>query len=310
MNGIVLYFILFLLLFVFLNYNYYKQKKRDYIAEKRKEELTIDDFFYHKDLLKNSKRRKIWVYIPLEKNARQWESFGSRTTTHINFSVMNLCIKSIIDWCSQSYDIILFTQKDIEDILRARDDSPPVVDLSTLAGDVLEKQRELSILEILYEYGGILLPSTLYMRSNLKYQDALDRWFVCDVNNTEHSTVNKRVPSKVITGAPAKDPQLRIYIDYLNHAGKEEYAENYFVRNNIFVLDGCIFGTKNKKNENITLDDLMSNHKLNLHELNIGLYLPYDEIMKRTLYKWYIRMSERQVLGCNCAFSYYMIENS
>ena len=307
----MLYFILFILLFVFLNYNYYKQKKRDYIEGKKQEELVVDDFFYHRDMLKNSKRRKIWVYIPLERNARHWESFGSRTTTHMNFSLMNLCIKSVIDWCSQSYDIILFTHHDIEDILRARDeDSTPLVDLSTLSGDVLETQRHVAILEILHEYGGILLPPTLYMRSNIKHQDPLDCWFVCDVTNTTHSAASTRIPSMVITGAPPKDPQLRCYIDSLKHFGKEEYSENYFIRNEIYILDGGVFGTKDKNNKNITLDDLMSNDKLHLHELNVGLYLPYDELMKRTLYKWYIRMSERQVLGCNCAFSYYMIENS
>jgi hypothetical protein len=304
MNGIVLYIVLFIILFVFLNYNYYKEKKREYIAEKRQEELVLDDFFYHKDLLSKSKRRKIWVYIPIEKNSRVWESFGSRTSTHLNLSVMNLCIKSIIDWCAQSYDIILFTDHDIGEILKTG------VDLSTLSGDVLDKHRQLSILEILYEYGGILVPPTLYLRNNIKQQDESDRWFVCDAVNTENSSTHDRLPSMFITGAPAKDNQLRAYIDCLSKDVREDFIENYFVKNDIFVLDGCIFGTKNKNNENITLDDLMANKKLNLHELNVGLYLPYRELMSRTYYKWYCKMSERQVLGCNCAFSYYMIENS
>jgi hypothetical protein len=304
MNGITVYLVLFIVLFLFLNYNYYKQKRRDFIEERRKDQLQLEDFFYHPDILSRSKRRKIWIYIPLERNARLWESFGSRTSTHVNLSIMNLCIKSIIDWCAQTYDIVLFTDQDISEILKSK------LDLSTFSGDVLEKQRELYILEILYEYGGILLPPTLYMRNTMKQQDVVDRWFVCDVFNTHHESLSTHIPSAVITGAPPKDPQLREYIDYLALDHKEEYTENYFKKHKIFVLDGTVFGMKNKKKEPITLDDLMSNKKLHLSEYNIGLYMPYRELLERNLYKWYCKMSEKQVLECQCAFSHYMLENS
>jgi hypothetical protein len=304
MNGITLYLLLFMVLFVFLNYHYYKQKRRDLIEQRKKEELQLEDFFYHPDILSQSKRRKIWVYIPLEKNSRQWESFGSRTSTHLNLSVMNLCIKSIIDWCSQTYDIILFTDQDISEILKSK------LDLSTFSGDVLEKQRELYILEILYEYGGILLPPTIYMRDNMKRQDVIDRWFVCDKFNTTHESNATNLPSAVITGAPAKDAQLRAYIDDLAKDHKEEYTANYFKTHSIFVLDGSLFGMKNILNEPITLDDLMSNKKLKLPDYNIGLYMPYRELLDRNLYKWFCKMSEKQILETHCAFSYYILDHS
>lgn len=304
MNGIVIYIVLFIVLFIFLNYNYYKQKRREHIEEKKKEELPLESFFYHPDLLSKSKRRKIWVYLPLEKNARVWENFGSRTSNRIHLSVLNLCVKSIIDWCSQSYDIILFTDQDICEILKTK------VDLSTLSGDVLEKHRQLYILEILYEYGGILVPPTLYLRNNLKTQDLGDRWYVCDTVNTNHVSGSSRIPSCVIMGTPVQDAQLREYIDSLYKEDKEEYNGNYFLKNKIFVVDGTVFGTKDKSGQNVSLDDLMSNKKIALPEHNVGLYMPCKELLTRNYYKWYCKMSERQVLKTNCAFSYYMIENS
>ena len=303
MNGILFFAILFVILFIFLNYSYYKQKMREHIEEKKLETLPLDDFFYHPSILK-TKRRKIWIHIPLERNERHWQNFGSRSSTSLNLSVANLCIKSIIDWCAQTYDIILFTDKDIPEILKS------TTDLSTLSGDELEKQRQLLLLEILFEHGGILLPPTLYLRNTIKSQDALDRWFVVDVFNTHHKSTSSSIPSIAITGAPVNCPCLRKYITYLANEDKAEFTDSYFVKNNIFVLDGAIFGTKNKLNESIQLDDLMSNKNLNLSEYNIGLYLPYRELMERTLYKWYVRMSERQVLAANCAFSHYMLENS
>ena len=304
MNGLVLYLILFIVLFVFLNYNHYKQKRRQRIEEKKKEELPLESFFYHPDLLSKSKRRKIWIYLPLELNARVWEDFGSRTSTHLHLSVLNLCVKSIIDWCSQSYDIILFTDQDINEILK------PKRDLSTLSGDVLEKHRQLYILEILYEYGGILVPPTLYLRNNLKTQDLGDRMYVCDSVNTHSALCSKRLPTAFLIGSPAQDSQLRRYIDHLCKDEKEEFAENYFIKHQIFVIDGKVFGTKDKNGQNVTLDDLMSNQKISLPEYNVGLYMPCRELLERNYYKWYCKMSERQVLNARCAFSYYMIENS
>ncbi len=304
MNGIMIYLVIFIVLFVFLNYNYYKQKRRQNLEEKRNEELPLESFFYHPDLLSMSKRRKIWIYLPLDLNARVWENFGSRTSNHLHLSVLNLCVKSIIDWCSQSYDIILFTDQDINEILKTK------VDLSTLSGDVLDKHRQLYILEILYEYGGILVPPTLYLRNNLKTQDVVDRMYVCDSVNTKSVLYTKRVPSTFLVGAPPQDPQLRDYIDTLYKDEKEEYTENYFIKNQIFVIDGTVFGTKDKNGQNITLDDLMSNKKISLPEYNVGLYMPCQELLTRNYYKWYCKMSERQVLKTHCAFSYYMIENS
>jgi hypothetical protein len=304
MNGIVIYLVLFIVLFIFLNYNYYKQKRRDHLEEKKKEELPLESFFYNPDALSTSKRRKIWIYLPLEKNARVWENFGSRTSTRLHLSLLNICVKSIIDWCSQSYDIILFTDQDISEILKTK------VDLSTLSGDILEKHRHLYILEILYQYGGILVPPTLYLRNNLKTQDLGDRLYVCDTVNTSHVSGSSRIPSAVIMGSPEKDCQLREYIDSLYKEDNEEYNKNYFLKNKIFVIDGTVFGTKDKSGKNVTLDDLMSNKKIKLPEYNVGLYMPCKELLERNYYKWYCKMSERQVLKTDCAFSYYMIENS
>jgi hypothetical protein len=184
------------------------------------------------------------------------------------------------------------------------------MDLSLLSGDVLEKHRYLNTLEILYEYGGILLPPTLYLRNNIKHQDAMDRFYVCDMVNTNNSSMSRRQPSSVIMGAPTKDPQLREYIDFVNIQGKEEFEENYFKDKEVFILDGSIFGTKTKDKKDVTLDDLMSNKKLKFPEYNVGLYMPCRELLDRNFYKWYCKMSEKQVLSTHCAFSYYILENN
>jgi regulatory protein YycI of two-component signal transduction system YycFG len=50
MIGMNLFVVIFIILFLFLNYNYYKEKRRQHIEEKRQETLLLDDFFYHKEV--------------------------------------------------------------------------------------------------------------------------------------------------------------------------------------------------------------------------------------------------------------------
>jgi hypothetical protein len=128
--------------------------------------------------------------------------------------------------------------------------------------------------------------------------------------NTHSVLVSKRLPSDLLMGTPAHDSQLREYIDCLYKDDKEEFKENYFIKNEIFVIDGTVFGTKDKHGQHVTLDDLMMNKKISLPEYNVGLYMPREELLTRNYYKWYCKMSEKQVLKTDCAFSYYMIENS
>jgi hypothetical protein len=70
--------------------------------------------------------------------------------------------------------------------------------------------------------------------------------------------------------------------------------------------EGCGRGTKGKEGP-ILLEDLMSDQVLDLPENNIGLYMPAELLKKRLHYQWFCKMSETQVLECNCAFSYYIL---
>ena len=295
----MIYFILFVILFLFLNYNYYREKQRAEEEARRQEEVNLDDFFYCPKRLEQMKRRKIWIHIPTERNSRVWENFGSRTSKHLNLSVMNLCIKSILDWCAQSYDIILYHDQHIGELLEME------IDMSLLSGDELDHARYKYNLEILYHYGGIQLPPTLYLRNTIKKQDISDRWFVCDRINT-YTEMSVFGPTAFISGSPVKDPQLRAYLDQLQ---PETFLPNYFKEKDIFVLDGSIFGTKDAEGDPITLDDLMSNQKLILKEYHLGVYMPYRELLSRNTYKWFCKMNERQVLSCRCAFAYYMLDH-
>jgi len=304
MNAIILYLIIFVALFCLFNYKYMKEKWEERIREMKSETIDIDLFFYKPVTFTKLKKRKIWVYIQFESNARMWDSFSERRSTRMNLSYMNLCIKSIVDCCAEKYDIVVFSDSDFEDLLKLP------VDHTKLSGALLENYRHLCLMKILYEYGGVLVPPSLYLKESIHKLDNPQQWYVSEMVNTDNVSSQKMLPSSKLTGANPKNPELLLYIKHLEKQDRSviesPFCDNYFVSNQTPVIDGGLIGTKNNSGP-ILLEDLMSDQVLELPDNNIGVYMPEEMLKKRLQYQWFCKMSETQVLECNCAFTYYIL---
>jgi hypothetical protein len=221
---------------------------------------------------------------------------------------MTLCIKSIIDWCGQSYDIIIYDDTNIPVLL-----PETKVDLMKLSGSLLDKYRELCKLQILHMYGGIMVPPSLFLRKNIKEIDNPNIWYVCETYNDDNVSYSNLTHSTELMGSNAENVELNKYIQiYANELTKDfvenyNFDMNYFKQNNIPYIDGKLIGTKTRYNDKITIEDLMSNKKIILDKQHIGLYIPHEQLMKRRLYNWYCKLSEEEVLKCQVFISYYML---
>ena len=301
MNGIILYIVIFFLLFSILNYKYLKEKLEIELNLKRAEVLDVDNFFYTATFLKASKRRKLWIYMEFDRNSRLWESFGSRSSTKLNLAYINLCIKSIIDWCAESYDIIIFSDIDMNEILEED------FDYKKLSGPLLDKYRHISLMKILHKYGGVMVPPSFFLKNSIKKIDNDKIWYVSDVNNIDNVIMANRTMSTCLSGSNANNSQLQEYIDSLSKDSDCPFQENYLVKHNIPYIDGKLIGTKDANDKRIMLEDLMSSKSITFSENNIGLYMPHNQLVKRKIYNWFCKMSEEQVLNTNCAFSFYIL---
>ena len=310
MNGILIYIAILILLFMIMKYNYTKILKEERMRTRKGEKLDINKYFYDADNLRDSKRRKLWVHIPFERNARQWESFGSRNTYELNLAYMTLCIKSIVDNCSQDYDIVIFDDTNIHEILKDMN-----IDLSKISGTLLDKYREICLMKILYEHGGVLVPPSLFLHKSIQKIDNDDVWYVIDSYNHHSDNLKSMLPSTVVSGSNKENKSLKKYITYLEEIVLKDFGEtslhysaNYFLKNNIPVLDGALIGIRDVKNKPIGLDQLMSSRELVLRSDAIGLYMPHDELLRRKAYQWYCYLSEQEVLDAHVAFSYYILK--
>ena len=298
-------------IFIVLTIIIIKYYRDEYLEEKNEfhnETVDIDMYFYNESYVKQSKRRKLWIHIPFEKNSRNWDNFGSRTSTDLNLAYMILCMKSIIDYCGSSYDIVIIDDTNFSDLLKND------IDMSKLSGALKDKYREMCLMQILYEYGGVMVPSSLFLRKNIKEIDRPDVWYVVEIGNQENVAHSPMYPATIFTGSPAKNPELQAYIQYYSEEIKNDFGEqslhfskNYMRTNNISYLDGKLIGVKDKFDKPIKLEDLMENRKLLLDDKHIGIYIPHKELMKRTKYNWFCSLSAEDVLKCKIFISNYMV---
>ena len=300
-----------ILLFILLTNNYYNNLNKEKEQEFRNELVDIDAYFYSHEYVKTSKRRKLWIHIPYEKNSRNWTNFGSRSSYELNCPYMVLCIKSIIDHCGDSYDIIIIDDTNFSEILNTD------IDILKLSGSLKQKYRELSLLQVLYNYGGVIVPPSLYLHKSIKQIDNEKIWYVVELINTTNVAYSNTFPSILFTGSSIKNPNLNKYIEYYSNEIKNDFGEqslhfstNYMRKNNIPFVDGKIIGVKNKYNNPIKLEELMENKPIELCEQNIGLYIPHDELIKRRKFNWYCALNFEEVLKCNVFISNYMVSKT
>jgi hypothetical protein len=75
------------------------------------------------------------------------------------------------------------------------------------------------------------------------------------------------------------------------------------------VIPAQLIGASDIDGKQVTIDRLMSNTFLNLSDKVQGLYLPADEILKRTAYQWFARQSAKQALQSNTVIGKYLLIN-
>ena len=301
------YFIIIIILFVYLSYQYYNTLYDEDKILFKGEIVEIDSYFYSDGYLKASKNRKIWIHIPFEKNARKWANFGSRNSTNLNLSYMTLCIKSIIDYCGENYDIFIIDDTNFNSLLHSD------IDMLKLSGSLLTKYREMCMLQILHTYGGVIVPPTLYLTKSIKHIDDDSKWYISEMNNLGNVSYASTFPSLLLMGSNKHNDQLSQYINYYSEHMKTDFGEeslhfssNYMKQNDISYLDGKLIGIKDSSNNPILIEDLMENKHINLAEHHIGVYIPHAELIKRTKYNWFCSLGAREVLDCNIFISNYM----
>jgi len=272
-------------------------------------------------------RPKIWIHSKYEVNSRKWKDFYSRNTTDLNQPYIHLTIKTIIDHCGDDFNICLIDDETFSKLIPSWD-----VDLSVVAEPMKSHFRELGMTQLVYFYGGMVVPNSFVCTKNLKsfFDDGVsnDKPFVCEnVNRTVNNLKQKHkllfVPDLFFMGANKNNETILELIEELKHRNKNHHfsSESDFVgdnaqwcleainNNKMNLVKGQRIGVKTDDRKTILLDNLMEEEYLKLSKDNVGIYIPSEEILNRNKYQWFAVLPSSELLKSNMIISKYLVSS-
>jgi hypothetical protein len=278
--------------------------------------------------LYGNNKPKLWIHSKYEVNARKWRDFQSRNTTDVNQPYLNITVQSIIQHCADDFHILLIDDTTFEKLVPGWE-----IKMNQISDPYRTQFRQVGFAKLIYLYGGMVVPNSFLCTSNMKtlFDEATEAKsaFVgeqinraCHYSNDSTKKKDLFVPDPYILGAKEKEhPTIGKYLDYLisralkPHSTNEyefvgdvqHWCKNAFSAGELNVVDGELIGIKTYRTRKpILLEDLLEEKVLDLALDHCGVYLPADDILKRTKYQWFAVMSTEEIARSRLAVAKYM----
>lgn len=305
--------------------SYVATKFKDPFGENKDEYALIKKYLLNDSPLQGYGKPKIWIHTKFEYNSRMWASFQDRSSYHLNQPYIHLTIKSIIDQCSDDFHICLVDDDSFSKLIPSWD-----IDLMTVAEPAKSRIRAIGMAELVYYYGGMVVPNSFLCFDSLKetflFATSNDRPFVCESTNRRTNLAKQGdrrlafLPSLYFMGANKNNQVLLDMIKFM----KQRIQTPHFSADRDFLgeveywclakidegamnlLGGEIVGVKTAKKKPILLENLMEEEYLPLSCHCVGVYVPDQEILERTKYQWFAIMSTQDILDSRFILSKYM----
>jgi hypothetical protein len=280
----------------------------------------IRNYLLNESSLAKAKKPIMWIHIPYEYNARNWMSFGSRSSMELNQPYLYLTVKSIIKNCDQDFYICLIDDNSFAKILPDWD-----IDMSRISDPILAHIRQMALTKLIYYYGGMITPIDFLCFRNLNelYRRGTsgNKMFVCEnLDSNITSTTHDFYPDIRFMGAQKNCDIVRQMIDFMQRTISHDFTDqSSFLgefnrwanakinQGQIRLIDGKEVGIKTLDDEQILVDNLLNEDYINLYSKAYGVWIPSSSIMKRTSYEWFVRLSPQQVLQSSIILSKYIL---
>lgn len=313
-----LFILFFILLVLGLLYRRFEDKR---IREENKyNHDAIQEYLLDGATLGKSKKPILWIHVPYEYNSRKWLSFGSRSTFDLNQPYLYLTVKSIIRHCKESFTICIFDDNTFSKLIPNWE-----IDMTRISDPILSNMRTLGMMKLLHIYGGMLCPISFLCMRDMKDLYAKGtrngKMFVCETVDRNSTSVRMNFyPNTSFCGAPKGCETVAKLCNYIqvtssnDHTSESKFLGQYdrwcmknIQEGNINLIEGVEIGTKTVHENQIILDDLMSNNYLDLYKGTYGILIPSNELLNRLNYGWFVRMSPRQVIESDTIIGNYLL---
>lgn len=257
--------------------------------------------------LAKSKLPILWIHNEYNVNARNWTSFFSRNTLDLNQPYVLLTIKSIIDQCGGSFNVCLIDDDSFTNIIPGWN-----LDMSRAAEPIRGKMRDLAMARILKCYGGLIVPPSFLCTKNLigTYNKMTANGCLMTASMVDRNITSAHVDfmvSNKMMGCQKDCQLINNYIQYLEHMVSSDYtAESVFEgnaerwlltpRTGVNVLRPELTGSCDEDGNVVNIDRLIGNSYIDFSPAALGVYFPQQDILQRTDYQWFARLSARQAI--------------
>ena len=318
-NLFILFFILLVLGFFYKRFEDKRMREESGDTYEAIQKYLLDDV-----TLGKSKKPILWIHVPYEYNSRNWLSFGSRSSFDLNQPYLYLTVRSILKQCDDSFTICIIDDSSFKRLIPGWN-----INMTTISDPILSNMRMMGLMKLLYIYGGLLCPISFICLQNLHglYEKGIrgEKMFVCEtVDRNSTSTDVDFFPNFSFCGAPRECETVRELCSFIERTSSHDYtAETKFLGNydkwckqriengTMNMIEGVEIGIKTIDERPIILDDLMSNHYLDVYQGTYGILIPADEILNRRKFEWFARLSQKQVMESDTIIgNYILLSNS
>lgn len=303
----LLVYIIFVIFILILFFNQMKVYNYDWLFPKHEEE-EIDFYFYeHYKNIKNIKKPIIFVHLPQDYNQRNWDSFYSRTNKKLNLDICRVCIKSLLQRCSNSnYKVIIFNNTHIKDILDEEDEKDlcNISDPQRLSGVDLKQWEQYCKAKILYKYGGVMMNPYFLFIEHINDNLFSKTFKIMKATNEGLNASNQLyIPtSSYLMSSPKKDKNLYIYCKYLEYLCINHYSVDHKHFDKTFEklyllkhFEPSFIGCQDANGKEIYTNDLLSNKVINLSSNCMCIFINIDYLLKNHHNGWILKMNEQQL---------------
>ena len=313
------YFCTFIIITLF-GYLYEKYKFKTEESTELEKYDKVKEFLFGSDSILASKPI-LWVHNEYNVNARLWPSFYSRNTKHLNQPYLQLCIESIVRHCSNSFNICIIDDDSFSKIIPGWK-----VDMKRLASPIKDHMRTFGTAQLLYYYGGLLIPNSTLVLKDLYpiYTNSLKKhnMFTFEtVDRNDTAVYTAFFPNIKILGCRKQTPLIQNLVKYLEKLMFNDYtSEMDFLgqanrwlfqkcqNKQMGLVSGAYIGTRTMHDKPVLIDELLAESYISYNEKKLcAIYIPEKEILNRTKFEWFVRMSPKQVLSSGLLIAKYIL---
>ena len=317
-------FIVILVGAIVLLFLYRRMQQKHAREQEREDYKSIQQILQEqRDDLAQSKKPILWIHIPYEYNARNWQSFGSRSSFDLNQPYLYLTIQSIINKCADSFQICIIDDQSFEKLI-----PDWTINMKLISNPISEKMRALGIAKLIYLYGGMVVPVSFLCLRDLKpmYDTGVQggSLFVCEnIDRNATSSTYDFYPDIHFMGAPKESAGAGSMIEFMQRTISSDFtdqskflgdfdrwANSRIKKGVIRLIPATHIGVRDRQGKPVLIEDLLGSSVLDLSPKIYGIWVPGKEVLSRRKYEWFARMSIDQIMDANVMLSKYIIMSS